>query len=356
MPRSFTICGQEVGQDVVDWGETEEVKDVLLAKSQMFVSSHTLELANEDNKYTELDPKSLFYGRNISMTPVQLTVDGQLLYAGLARSPTVNHDRRTVSLVSENFFTRAAGSYASLTTTGNPAAIIQTLLVQAGLQKYIDYASFTAAQGGSAAAGATISVAFVTTGAVNSASGVTGTTDMAAIQAISDLCSLSCFVQGGLIRLQAWQPYQGNLSQVKWQITPANVYDYSTLEYAYDALVNSVNMGYGTSGNYYYVNPLSVKENGGLETNNQFATVAGNTVSVPNLASAVYFGQLYVRRVSTIRRQGSLVCSAELTAAKIGDRCTALAPNWGQKPIAFEIIETHSRVKSDSVELVVASI
>lgn len=362
--KSYSLMGLELASFVTDWGQVEEVKEVLLASNQLFCSTHTLEVANQDNRFSQNNPVSPFYGRNIQLAPVVLSQDGVVLYEGFVRTITPNHQRRTASILAENSFTVPTNYFVNLTTAGNPAAIIRTILQQAGLDNYIDPISFTAALGGFAAAGATIGVNYVTTGAVNSANGVSGTTALAAIQAISSLCGLDCYVSSGLIRLKAFQAYQGNLSAVKYQITPEQVYDFGQLETMYENLMNSVNIGYGASSNYYAVNQASVNANGSAfgtltkktDVDQQFDGTTGNTLMVPNLTSAKYFAVQFLARASKIRQQADITAGPQLQQANIGDRVTVLAPNWSTSPIAFEIIEAHRQLQSQSVRLVLATI
>lgn len=364
--------GLEVAPFGLNFGSVEEVKDILLASNQMFCAEHTLELANADNRFSPSNPASIFYGRNILLAPVVLSQGGALLFQGFLTDISLDHASRKVRLVSQNAFTLCANYFVNLTTSGNPAAIIRTILEQAGLSNYIDEISFNAAQGGFAAAAATIGVKYVTTGAVGTAQGISGTTALSAIQAISSLCGLSCFVQAGLIRLKAFQAYQGNLSAVKWQIGPDQVYDFKEMGYAKANLSNSVNVGYGASSNYYAANQVSIRANSygfgaftpaagpngkrSGEVNTQFDGTTGNDLTVPNLTSAQYFAKQFLARASTLRRTAGLVCGPQLLQAHIGDRCTIMAPNWGPAPIACEILETHIELASNSVELLVATI
>ena len=133
------------------------------------------------------------------------------------------------------------------------------------------------------------------------------------------------------------------------------VYNFSTLTDAYTNLSNSVTIQYGSSSSLYLSNFNSIKTNG-IETNTQFATKTGSTLAVPDLVSATYFGNLFLARASKLRQQGTFTAGPELVQAHIGDRITVNAPNWGSSPIAFEIIETHLTIASNSVEIVCATI
>lgn len=353
--RSYQVLGVELAAYVLDWGAVEEVKNILLAQSQLFTAEHTLEVANADNRFSPGVSTSIFYGRNLQLLPVTLAVDGVTLYQGFIRSVTLDHATRTASIVTQNAFTIPANYFVNLTATGNPAAIIKSILTQAGLSAYIDPVSFAAAAGGFVAAGATISVNYQTTGAIVGDQGISGTTALSAIQDISALCGLSCYVQAGTIRLADWQRFQGGLSGVKYQVTAAQIYDLSALEYAYANLSNSVNVGYGASSSYYLQNAASIHANG-IETNTQFDGTTGNVLAVPDLTSATYYAAQFLARASTLRRQGSFTAGVELVQAHIGDRITVTAPNWSTSPIVLEIIETRLKLASNSVEIVCATV
>ncbi len=346
MPRSYQVFDLELAPYVTDWGQVEEVKDVLLAQAQLFTSQHTLVLANADGRFSPYINKGLFNGRNTQLASCNLSVDGIPLFNGFIRSIEPDQGSRTVNIVSENAFTVPANSTIELTTSGNPASVIQTILENVGLGPYIDLNSFAAAGSGASAAGATISVNYVAG---------SGTTALAAIQSISALCSLSCFVQAGLIRLTAFQPYQGDLAGIKYQVTSAIAYDFKNLTDAYTNLSNSVTILYGSSSTLNLSNAASIKANG-INTNTQFQAQTSTVLAMPDLASATYFGNLFLDRASTLRKVGHFTAGPEMVGAHIGDRITVLAPNWGTSAIAFEIIETHLTVASNSVEIVCATI
>lgn len=352
--RSYQILGLELAPDVLDWGAVEEVKDVLFSQTEMFTSEHTLQVQNASaiqgsssfGKYSPSNVQSPFYGRSLQLLPTTLSLDGVVLFSGLLRDIQLDHGAKTASIVSQNYFTAAAASNAVLTASGNPAYIVERLLALAGLSSYVNAASFVQAGAGSAAAGATISVTY--------AAGST-TSVLSAVQAVCNLCSLSCYVRGGQIILQAWHPYQGNNSGIKWSIPSSAVYSYGTLTYAYEALSNSVTMAYGSNGQYSITNQASVLQNG-INTPTAFNAVTGSAIAVPNLASAEYFSRLFLQRASSLRRQGVLTVGPSLAQAHIGDRVLVNAPNWGEAPIPFEIIETHLKLKDLSSDLTIAEL
>ena len=346
MPRSYQLFDLELAPYVTNWGQVEEIKDVLLAQSQLFTSQHTLVLSNQDGRFSPYITKSPFYGRNTQLEQCTLSVDGTNLFSGYVRSIEPDQASRTVNIIAENAFTIPANSIINLTTSGNPASILQTIFENVGLGQYLDLVSFAAAGSGASAAGATIAVAYATSA---------GTTALSAVQSICALCSFSCFVQGGLIRLRAFQPYQGNLAGVKWAVTSAIAYDFKNLVDAYTNLSNSVNIDYGASSTLYLANQASIRLNG-IETNTPFSTKNGSTLSVPDITSATYFGGLFLDRASTLRKVGTFTGGPQMVEAHIGDRITVAASNWSTSPVAFEIIETHLTVASNSVEIVCATI
>ncbi len=346
MPRSYKILGQELAPYVVDWGTTEETKEVLLAQSQLFMGQHVAVLANENGRFTPLKAKSLFFGRGTQQIRADLAVDGSNLFSGFVKGIDPSSSSRTVTVTAQNVFTVPANSVVVLSTTANPAYVMRVILENAGLSEFIDPVSFAAAGSGAAAAGATITVNYPAGGS---------TTALGAIQAISSLCSLSCYVQGGLIRLRAWRPYQGSNEGVKYKILPKHTRDFGELKDCPSNLVNSVTITYGASLTFSQVDVESVKRNKVTVPQN-FSAATGELICVPDLASASYFSNLFLARASTLKRQGGLMCGPELVGAHIGDRVTVAAPAWSTDPLAMEILETHHAVDSDGVELVCVTI
>ncbi len=342
MPRSYKIFGMELAPYVTDWGQTEQVKEVLLAQSQLFMGEHTAILANQGGLFTPLKSKSLFFGRNTQQVRADLRVDGVNIFSGFIKGIDPDSGNRTVKITAQNVFTIPAASIVVLTMSNvNPAAVIKAILVQAGLIEFIDPISFASAGAGASIAGAKISV--------NYASG-SSTTALGAIQAISSLCSLSCYVQNGLIRLKAWRPYQGSNEGIKYNITPVLTRSFGELKDCPQNLINSVTMTYGANLTYSQTDSVSVKLNG-INSSQSFAVATGADLVVPDLVSAKYFIQLFLDRSSTLKRQGNLTCGPELLGGHIGDRITVAAPAWSTDPIAMEIIEAHQAVGGNEVEL-----
>ncbi len=342
MPKSYKILGQELAPYVVDWGQTEEIKEILLAQSQLFMGQHTVSLANVDGRFTPKKVKSLFYGRSTQQLRADLKTDGMNVFSGFVRAIDPDSATRTVKITAENVFTAPANKTAVLTSTAaNPASVIRELLIGADLLEFIDPISFNSAGAAAAAAGATITVNYSASSSV---------TILGAIQSVSSLCSLSCYVQGGLIRLRAWRPYQGSNEGVKYRITPALTRDFGELKDAYSNLVNSVVVTYGASLTHVQKDPASIRLNG-IEVPRSFEAATGGELSVPDLQSAIYFAGLFLARSSTLKQEGTLTVGPELADAHIGDRVTVAAPAWSTDPIAMEIIETHHAVGSDSLEI-----
>ena len=347
MPRSFKVFDVELASQVLDWGQVEEVKEVLLARATLFISEHAVTLANADGRFSPKNTKSMFYGRNMQLAKSLLSVDGTTLFDGFIKSIDVDHANRTVTITSQNSLTLPANSKVLLTTTGNPAAIIRTILESAGLAGYLDTGSFLGAQGGSSGAGATIGVNYTAT---------SNATALQAIQDISALCSLSCFVQGGLIRLREFSPYQGSSSGIKYAVTSTTAYDFGILADAPNNISNSVTVLYGASSSVTLSDPDAIKANGGLAVLTTFATSTNLNLYLSDVASARYFGNLFLTRAANLKQIGKFRAGVKLLDAHIGDRITVQADNWSTSPIAFEIIEVRRAIASDSVELVCATL
>jgi hypothetical protein len=160
MPRSLKILDVELGAYVTDWGTISEVKDVLLAQTQLFSGSHEISLVGGNDKFSPFFRTGLFFGRSLQNEVLRIEVDGSPLFTGVIRDVAQGAQTREAKVTAENFFAQPSETIASLTVAGaNPVTAIRALLIQAGVGAYINTASFTAAAGPFQAAGATINVA-----------------------------------------------------------------------------------------------------------------------------------------------------------------------------------------------------
>ena len=346
--RQIIFLGQDLSQYVVDWGTIDDTKDVLLAQTQLFAGQYQIKLGNGNSMFTPFNSTSLFYGRPTQNQIASIYLNGAIAYYGLVKSVDLDGQTREATLTMENFFSKPTSMSASLVASkANPAAAMVSIFENAGLQSYLDLGSFSNSGAAAAAAGATIGVNY---------SGTSSTTILSAIQAISQLCSISVYVRDGLIRARDWRPYQGHGAEIKWLITPSIVRSFTgTLSDAYDNLNNSVTIGYGASSTITLTNTSSIQQYG-VTNNFPFSSNTGS-LTVPDLKSANYFGNLFLARASTLRRTGDLDAGPELQLARLGDRCYVTAPNWGiNTPTAFEIIETHQKPQENGIGLKIATI
>ncbi len=347
MTRQFTILGQDVSAYVYDWGSVDDVKDMLLAQTQLFAGQYQIKLLRGDTLFSPYAKGSLFYGRPLLNQPATLTLNGQVAYNGLLKSVDIDGTTRQATLTMENYLSKPTSIIANLTANGaNPATAMLSILTAAGLSLYVDTNSFESAGSGASAAGATINVAYLPTKT---------TTVLAALQAISQLCSITVFVQNGLIRARTWTPYEGNGSGIKWTIDQNAARTWKTLTQAYDNLNNSVTIGYGASSSVALQDTASIARYQ-ITNTFPFSTNTGGELAVPDLVSAQYFGQLFLDRASTVRGVVEVDAGPSLIDAELGDRVYLTAPNLGMTLVPAEIIETHRSPLDNGIALKLATI
>ena len=117
MPRSYKVMGQELAPFVTDWGQVEEIKEVNLAVSTLFMGTHDITLANDTGQFSPMKAKGLFNGRSMQLKQADLSLDGTNLFSGLIRNVSPDSASRTVKISAENVFTRPANSAIVLSAT-----------------------------------------------------------------------------------------------------------------------------------------------------------------------------------------------------------------------------------------------
>ena len=344
--RSLNVLGVELGDYVTNWNQVDDTKDLLLAQTQLFAGSGQVTLAGSDAMFSPYAPTSLFYGRPMLNQLAVISLDGVVVYNGLIKSINMDGQQRTVTLNMENYFSKPTSIIASLVASNaNPTAAMASLFQNAGLSNYLDLSSFNAAGAGASAAGATIGVSY---------SGTSSTSLLSAIQSISQLSSISVYVSGGLIRAKLWTPYQGNGAGIKGTIDSSLAREWTDFTQAFDNLNNSVTIGYGASSTVTLQNTASIAANG-ITVNFPFSTNTGS-LTVPNLTSAQYFGNLFLARASTLRSVVQVECGLEMQSAQLGDRYFVTSPNLGMTKVPMEIIETHLKIMDDGIALKLTTI
>jgi hypothetical protein len=349
MSRSFKLFDLELAPYVVDWGEIEEIKEVLLSESQLFVGEHQIVLNNQDSRFSPANPASPFYGRNIQNVVGLLDSNENALFKGFVKDLQLDYHEGTCTVVMENAFTQPTDALLVHTDASpvNPVSVMVAILQSAGVGAYLDLGSFSAAAGPSLAAGAVVTTLF------SSGSNVSV---LSAIQALGQLASVSVFVSDGIIRARAFTPYSGDNSGLRFPIDASTVRNFSQANKAYDNFRNSVTVQYGGSSLFVSLkNNMAIRKQG-IERSFQFSTANGNQVAVPDANSALFFATTFLQRAAPLRDVITLDGGPELQSVNIGDRHPITAPRWGWNGAPFEVIETHQHINENGVSLTLASL
>jgi len=335
MLKSFIVLDVELGSYVTDWGNIEEIKDVLLAKTTLFTGELNITVQNSLGQFSPENPGSLIYGRNIYNISCSVSFDCASVFQVYLKDVQFDRPSRTAVFVIQNVFTLPADSVLpNLTLTGvSPADAMLEAINSVGLLGLTDVRSFLSAGVGATAAGASVNV-------VTSAQNQISLLDF--LQQMAELSSISVFVDGGLIRARLYQGYQGSGSNLKQSIDATFVRDFGQRSTAYDAFNNKITVKYGANSSF---SANDVVSQGLTKVTREFvfSTNTGGLIGVPDLVSAQYFAQLALSRSSKPPTTISLTADKEfLTGITLGDRFPVSEPNWfGSIPRAFELIETH---------------
>ena len=347
MAAVLTVMGQDVSAYVTDWGEVEDIKEVLLASTQLFTGQVTLELSNFDGRFAPFRSNSLFYQKPYFQSNVTLYEDGELLFAGILKAVNVSKATRMATLTVENIFTAPTNQLATLVQAGvNPVVGALAVLTAGGLGSVTDTNSFLAAAAASSAAGAVVDVDFASK----------NTSILSAVQKLCELAAVSVFIRNGLITAQAVKPYQGNSAGLRFPLNEANVVDFGELQEAYDNLTNVVNVAYGASLLVTVRDPDSINRYQGYENEVKLSYAVGGAISIPDLASATYFGGVYLQRSSTLKYTFEINGADELKGIRIGDRHPVTEAYYGLAAKAFEVIQTHRPINKKTISLTLATL
>jgi hypothetical protein len=345
--RSFTLLGLELGSSVLDWGQVEEVKEVLLAETQLFVGEHRITLDNSDGRFSPSLEGGLFWERSLQNVQGEVATDGNIVFRGFVKDLPTDYQAGTCTVVMENAFTKPTDLTVIRAGQGlNPAYLMLSILEDAGLEEHVDRASFVVAAGPAIAAGAVVDVAF---------DAGSNTKVLEALQKLGELASISVFVRDGLVRAKAYRPYQGQGAELRFPITPALVREFGETSKTFENFRNSVNVRYDVNGDFFAQDYQAIRRNG-IERNFQFNTATGQPLSVPDLRSAEFFALNFLRRAAPLRDVVTLTGGAELQGIRIGDRHPLTAPKWGWTEAPFEVIETHQALGSGEVSLKLVSL
>ena len=349
MLKSFNLGGTELAPFVVTWADIEQVKEVLLAKTTLLAGELNIECSNINGQFSPENQGSLFYGRNLFNTEAYIRLDGQLIFTGYLKSIDCDSDKKTASFKMQDILTIPAdGVLPPQTLTGvDPMSAALALFNSMNLLYLVDVPSFLSAGINSTANGATVNVVI---------SGNKGDSLLSVLDSLSDLSSVSIYVQNGLIRAKPFTISGSGFAGLKQPITPANVRSFGKRTTNWDIFNNSVTVGYGSSLIWTLTDPVSIAVTG-ITRNYAFSTGDSSEIlSVPNISSAQYFATQYLARAETPPITIDVTCGQEFMENVIGDRFPVTCPNWGYVSAPFELIETHHQVTQNQVQMVLKNL
>jgi len=328
----------------------EQIKEVLLGRAQMFTAQMETVFDNSSGFLGSGPGRSIVAGASWYDKPVEVEVDGIVVYEGLIRKIVGDDETGTARVVSENVFARPTNAVCNfLATEANPGAVLLGIARQAMPDTMLDVDSFFSAGAAAQQADARIEAAFVPG---------EKTTVAEAIQKVGALCSISVFVYRNILRAEAFVPYQGDGSGLAFPIDDQIVRQWGESTWDVESFNNRVRVGYDVGPPELYVedeDEESLRENGADDPREQQFS-AGDQVRASDEQSARYFGRLYLSRASYKRRIVSVVGGPELRNVRLGQRFPVTQPREGLSDVPVEAIEVRPRLGQDEGELLLAGL
>ncbi len=344
--RQAVLLGQDVSRWVVGYGTEEQIKTALFKTAEVFMPEFELELDNTRGYFTPGGSRSMLDARHYN-APLAIYRNGAVVFEGLVKGVTLENGEKTARIRAGNVISKLADTRASLVADGvNPALAIYGALVDAGFEDLLDAGSFFAAAGPASDAGATVDLDFPAS---------EGSTLLEIITEIADACSLTVYSSGNVIRCQAFQAYQGSGSGLGSEVTRLNARAFGSLEYDDSAFSNRVEVNYAASSTLAIDDKESqareqVVRSTGLDAN------TGQSVAIPDLASADFFGSQLLARTSYRRRKLIVELGPEFDGIEVGHRHPVTLANLGLDEEPFEAVEVRKSLTTDDIGVVFVSL
>ena len=347
-PHQAFFMGQEITANVAQWDQIEQIKDVLLSDAQFVSSELNLTVDNTSHFLSPQHPSSMIQGRNWYNQGLQIFANGILVFNGLVHDIQASTDDQTVTIVADDPLGTLTDAIvvASNAQAEDPGSAMLDILKGAGLEQYVDQASFLDAGGPAQAAGATVLYSFDDT---------SNTTALAAVQAIASLASISVFVYNNRIVARAFQPYPGKGAGLRFPITDKIVRTWTEFDWDTESFNNQVSVPWGSLSNasaYTATDLQSVTQNQ-VTRAYQFD---GSNVVAKDLASAQFFAQTYLDRAANRRGILQLTGGQEFAASVLGDRHWVTSVDMGLSNFPMEIIEIHRHLDTDDIDLTLVAL
>jgi hypothetical protein len=337
---TLTVLGQNLTNSVTQWGAIEQVKDVLLARAELMTSEIEIELDNLNGAFSARGAGTLFGGSDWRGKPLTVAVDGRTEFDGILRNVRPNETGRRTVLMAENRMKKPSESILVASGTSvNPASAALGWLRTVIDEDNLDAPSFYSAGGPARLAGATITYVF------GSGDGVT---ILGALTKVSQLCSIAFFTVGSRIRAQAFRPYQGSGSDLRFPLTDTVVREWGEMTQDDLSFNNRVTVGYPGPA-YATQNDLESQRVNDVIREMPFS--ADDKLTAADQTSAEYFGRLYLDRAGYRRDVLALVAGPELVDVRIGQRFPVTRARLGLAQTAMEVYLVRPRLDSNEYEL-----
>ncbi len=347
MAAQLTFLDQDLTDFVINWGSIEQVKEILLAEAQLFVSEVSLTLANSKNEFSPDFQFSIIKGVEWYNQTATIAEDGKDIFKGLVKDITYDKQDRTVSLVLENVFSKPAESFVTSSASNiNPASAMEAILVAAGLEDDIDSASFATAGSEARAAGAVMSYSFAESD---------GVSVMTAINNISKLSSISVFTDGVKFIARNFKTYQGNESGLKEPLAPATIVEFDKAVSDKDIFANRVIFGFSTSSEFVVEDAASIRKNRITRPISLDFTDSQN-ISIADAASAEFFAVKYLSKSKDRVTIITFVLDRKHKNVTIGDRYPVTEVDAGFLSAPYEVIEARRRINEDDTTVMATSL
>lgn len=347
MALSFQFLGLELSDRVIDWGQIEEIKEVLLVDSQLFTSETSIKIDNADDAFSQEAPASVLKGVGWYNKTATISKNGTSIFLGFVKDVGFDKQERTITLVLENIFSRPSETtVVASAASANPAEAIRALLISAGLQEYLDEASFANAGSQARATGATISYTWAEDDNV---------TVLNAVNSISQLSSISVLARGTSIFARAYNTYQGSGSQLGAPITNSTMLQFGPVQHDKESFANRVLFEYSAASTYTADAKDKQIEDRVVRVK-QINAKTSEKLNVTNFASAKFFADLILERSKNRVDMINMTLGPEHEGIHAGDRHPVTEASYGYNSQPVEIIEVHQVINEDITDVLAVSL
>ncbi len=333
--RILNILDVNVGSYVTDWGNFQDQKQLLLASSNMFVSSISITVENTSGQFSPSSPLGLFSGQIVYGVPAEVIFDNLTVFTGFVVDVQENAATKTATIIIENVLTKPANLNVILSGNSfNPVSLVQSILETANITN-INQNSFTSVAAQYASADAEVNCNFQATDQI---------TVLSAVNSIAQLAGFTVYSYGTTLTCVPGIPNDSFKSIISGNM----VKNWGEKNYSYENYANQVTFPVGSG-------TLTVNvTNPSLPIKNY--SFSSSNVSVSGQSSAQYFANLFLERNKEIRTEINLdVDDSLFPDIQLGDIYAVSNPLWYQMNIPYEVLEVNRKPADFTIGLKMAS-